>query len=233
MEMSARTRGTLVQHRAHVRGRCDEMQESTTQSRTCPGRRIAVAGDPPRMRGPHNPAVILILYAHPHPRRSSAGRALLDGVRGLQGVTVHSLYDAYPDFAIDSAAERERLGAARLVVWQHPLYWYGVPALLKLWWEQVLVHGWAYGDGGNALSGKDCLWVTTTGALPDAYSDNGVHGHPFEVFVPPVRQTARFCGMNWLDPIVVHGAHRLQPEALRAAASQYRSRLAAYVERHG
>ena len=75
--------------------------------------------------------------------------------------------------------------------------------------------------------------MTTTGALPDAYSDNGVHGHPFEVFVPPVRQTARFCGMNWLDPIVVHGARRLQPEALRAAASQYRSRLAAYVERHG
>lgn len=177
--------------------------------------------------------MILLLLAHPHPRQSVAGRALIDAVRDLPGVTVHALYDAYPDFCIDVEAERRRLQGARLVVWQHPLYWYGVPALLKLWWEQVLVRGWAYGDGGNALSGKDCLWVTTTGALPDAYAGNGVHGHPFDAFVPPVRQTARFCGMNWLDPIVVHGAHRLQPESLRAVASQYRSRLEAYAGLHG
>jgi glutathione-regulated potassium-efflux system ancillary protein KefF len=177
--------------------------------------------------------VILILYAHPHPRRSIAGRALLDAVSDLEGVAVHSLYDAYPDFAIDSAAERERIGAARLVVWQHPLYWYGVPALLKLWWEEVLVRGWAYGDGGSALRGKDCLWATTTGALPDAYSESGVHGYPFEAYVPAVRQTARFCGMNWLDPIIVHGAHRLPSDALHAQALQYRARLAQYVERHG
>jgi glutathione-regulated potassium-efflux system ancillary protein KefF len=177
--------------------------------------------------------VILILYAHPRPRRSIAGRALLDAVSDLEGVTVHSLYDVYPDFAIDSAAERERLGEARLVVWQHPLYWYGVPALLKLWWEEVLVRGWAYGDDAGALRGKDCLWVTTTGALPDAYSESGVHGHPFEAYVPAIRQTARFCGMNWLDPIVVHGAHRTQADALRAQALHYRARLEQYAERHG
>lgn len=177
--------------------------------------------------------MILILYAHPRPRRSIAGRALLDAVSDLEGVTVHSLYDVYPDFAIDSAAERERLGEARLVVWQHPLYWYGVPALLKLWWEEVLVRGWAYGDGAGALRGKDCLWVTTTGALPDAYSESGVHGHPFEAYVPAIRQTARFCGMNWLDPIVVHGAHRTQADALRAQALHYRARLEQYAERHG
>ena len=177
--------------------------------------------------------MILILYAHPHPLRSSAGRALLDAVSDLEGVTVHSLYDVYPDFAIDPRTERERIEAARLVVWQHPLYWYGVPALLKLWWEEVLVRGWAYGDGGTALRGKDCLWVTTTGALSDAYSENGIHGHPFEAFVPAVRQTARFCGMNWLDPIVVHGAHRLQVDALRSRALQFRARLEQYTERHG
>ena len=151
----------------------------------------------------------------------------------LPQVDVHRLYDAYPDFSIDAAAERERLKSARMVIWQHPLYWYGVPALLKLWFEMVLVRGWAYGDGGVALNGKDCLWVTTTGALPEAYSEHGVHGHPFAAFAPAVRQTARFCGMNWLDPIVVHGAHRLEPSQLHVQAQRYRVFLQDYLQRHG
>lgn len=177
--------------------------------------------------------MILVLYAHPHPRRSIAGRALLDAVSDLPPVTVRSLYDLYPDFAVDVATERQHAAAARLIVWQHPLYWYGVPALLKLWWEAVLVRGWAYGDGGTALRGKDCLWVTSTGADADAYSASGSHGHPFSAFVPAVEQTARFCGMNWLEPDVVHGAHRMEPEALRVRARAYRARLLAYVEAHG
>jgi len=177
--------------------------------------------------------VILILYAHPHPRRSIGGRTLLEAVSDLPGVTVHSLYDRYPDFAIDTGEERRRLEAARLVVWQHPLHWYGVPALLKLWWEVVLVRGWAYGEGGAALRGKDCLWVTTTGALPEAYATDGVHGHPFSAFVPAVERTARFCGMNWLAPVVLYGAHRVSPDVRSAQAAQYRSRLEQYARDHG
>jgi glutathione-regulated potassium-efflux system ancillary protein KefF len=177
--------------------------------------------------------VILLLLAHPRFRRSIAGRALLAAVQDLPEVRVHSLYDTYPDFSIDAAAERNLLLSARLVIWQHPLYWYGVPALLKLWFEDVLVRGWAYGEGGQALQGKDCLWVTTTGALVEAYSETGAHGHAFDAFVPPVRQTAGFCGLNWLDPIVVHGAHRLDPVTLEAHAQHYRARLQQYIASHG
>jgi len=173
--------------------------------------------------------VILLDTAHPHPRRSIAGKVLLDAVRDVPHLHVHALYDAYPDFAIDGTRERHRLAAARLVIWQHPLYWYGVPALLKLWFEEVLSRGWAYGDGGTALRGKDCLWVTTTGALAEAYAPGGAHGHAFEAFEPGVRQVARFCGMNWLAPIVVHGAHRVGDAALAAAAAGYRARLQAWI----
>jgi len=44
-----------------------------------------------------------------------------------------------------------------------------------------------------------------------------------------VRQTARFCGMNWLDHIVVKGAHLIPEDALAAAARSYRARLAGYL----
>lgn len=177
--------------------------------------------------------MILLLYAHPHPQRSVAGRALLSAVSDLPQLVVRSLYDLYPDFAVDAEAERRALSDARLVIWQGPLYWYGVPALMKLWWEDVLVRGWAYGEGGNALEGKDCLWVTTTGALSDAYRAEGRHGHPFEAFVPAVEQTARFCGMRWQSPIIVHGAHRLPSNELEATARAYRRRLDEWLKDHG
>jgi glutathione-regulated potassium-efflux system ancillary protein KefF len=173
--------------------------------------------------------MITVIYAHPHPARSRAGRVLLDAVRDLPDLAVHSLYDLYPDFSIDVEAEQRALAASRLVVWQHPLYWYSVPALLKLWFERVLAHGWAYGEGGTALRGKDCLWVATTGGPPDWYTAEGPHAYPFDAFAPVIRQTARFCGMNWLDHIVVQGAHRIDEDALAAAACDYRQRLAGYL----
>jgi len=174
--------------------------------------------------------MILVVYAHPHHARSVTNRALLDAVRDLDGVRVHALYDRYPDFSIDGDAERELLLEAELVVLQHPLYWYAPPALLKLWFEEVLRHGWAFGEGERRLAGKHCQWVVTTGAPANGYLPEGMHGHDFEAFVPVVRQTAKFCGMHWHEPIVVHGASRIDPEVLEREAAGYRSRLAAWRE---
>ena len=176
--------------------------------------------------------MITLIHAHPHPDRSIGGRALLDAVRGLPDLSVRSLYDLYPDMSIDVDAERAALVSTRLVVWQHPLYWYGVPPLLKLWFDDVLTEGWAFGSQ-RSLAGKDCLWVTTTGGGPDAFSATGRHGHPFETFVTPVAQIARFCGMNFLQPIVVYGPHRMAPETLRGQAQAYRKLLADYGANHG
>lgn len=176
--------------------------------------------------------MILLIYAHPYPGRSIGGRVLLEAVRDLPELSVRSLYDLYPDFAIDVQAERAALLAARLVIWQHPLYWYGPPALMKLWFEKVLTEGWAFGSQ-RALAGKDCLWVTTTGGGSDAFTPEGNHRHPFEAFVPPMAQTAQFCGMNFLPPLVVYGSHRLAQEALQRHAGEYRSLVTAYGARRG
>ena len=171
--------------------------------------------------------MIVVVFAHPYPDRSRANRALASSLDGMEGVAVRSLYDLYPDFSIDAAAEREALESASVVVWQHPIQWYTVPAMLKLWFEKVLTPGWAWGRGGNALRGKRCLWVVTTGGDQLDYTPAGLHGHHFEAFMPVVRQTAEFCGMIWLEPIVVHEALRLDQAALEAWGSHYRSRLAA------
>ena len=169
--------------------------------------------------------MICLVYAHPYPDRSRANRALLDGVRDHSGLTIRSLYDLYPDFAIDVDAEQAALAQAHVVVLQHPLYWYSVPGLLKHWFDKVLTFGWAYGPGGRALQGKTCLWVTTTGAAAPGYAAEGMHQRPFADFVPPVEQTARFCGMQWAEPLVVHGAHQADAAAFAAHVHRYRAQL--------
>jgi glutathione-regulated potassium-efflux system ancillary protein KefF len=171
--------------------------------------------------------MVLLIYAHPHHGQSIANRALLDAVRDLPGVTLHPLYDRYPDFSIDVADEQRQLVQARAIVWQHPTYWYSVPSLMKLWIDEVLVRGFAYGDGGTALHGKPLLWVTTTGSEVTQYADGQRHQRPFGELTRHIEQTARFCGMHWQAPIVVHGAHRLAPEALAAEAHAYRDRVLA------
>lgn len=173
--------------------------------------------------------MIVVVFAHPYPRHSRACAALVKAIEGIDNVQVRSLYDRYPDFDIDAEAERAALAPARLVAWLHPTYWYAAPAMMHLWFERVLVKGWAYGDGGTALAGKDCLWITTTGGDEQAYTPAGRHGHPFDAFVPVIEQTARFCGMNWLDPFVVHGAHIVDDATLAAACEKLRARIAAYA----
>lgn len=169
--------------------------------------------------------MIVLIFAHPYPDRSRANRLLLDCVSDLPNVEVRELYRLYPDFSIDVEAEQAALLRAQLVIWQGPMYWYSVPALLKHWFEKVLSLGWAYGPGGQALHGIRCLWAVTTGAPADAFSDEGFHAFPVEAFFPPLQQTAQFCGMHWRTPFVVHAAHRISADELAEAGLQYRARL--------
>lgn len=154
---------------------------------------------------------------------------MLDAVESIDGVVVRSLYDRYPDFVIDVEAEQKLLSDADAVVFQHPIYWYAAPALLKLWFEKVLTVGFAYGAGGDALLGKRCLWAVTTGGDKFAYSEEGMHENPFTSFVPAMRQTAHLCKMLFDEPFVVHSAQRISKAALVEAAETYRDRVRSLI----
>ena len=145
--------------------------------------------------------MILIIYAHPYPHHSHANKRMLEQARTLEGVEIRSLYQLYPDFNIDIAAEQEALSRADLIVWQHPMQWYSIPPLLKLWIDKVLSHGWAYGHGGTALHGKHLLWAVTTGGGESHFE---IGAHPgFDVLSQPLQATAIYCGLNWLPPFAM------------------------------
>ena len=170
--------------------------------------------------------MICVIHAHPYPGRSRVNRALAEALSTLPDLDLRSLYALYPDFDIDVAAEQKALANAELVVWMHPLSWYSVPALLKPWFDKVLEFGWAYGDSTSALRGKSCLWVPTAGGGNAAFAPGGLHAHTFASFVPPIEQTARFCGMRWEAPHVVLEADDVDEARLAHLGPDLLQRLA-------
>jgi len=145
-------------------------------------------------------------------------------------VALRDLYALYPDYLIDVAAEQRALAEARLVVWLHPWHWYGATPLLKLWIDEVFAFGWAYGPGGKALAGKDLWLATSTGGGAEAYRPEGHNRHFFEAFLPPYEQTAALCGMSFLPPLVLHGAHRATDAQIEVHAREFARRLARYPD---
>jgi len=174
-------------------------------------------------------ADVLVLVAHPDLARSRVNRALLAQARQLApaDVEVRDLYALYPDYVIDVEAEQAALARSRAVVWVHPVQWYSMPALMKLWVDDVLAFGWAYGPGGRALAGK-CLWlVVSTGGTELSYASEGSNRQAFDSFLPAYRQTAQLVGMRFLDPQVFYGAHKADAHAVHGHAHAFGQRLLA------
>ena len=165
---------------------------------------------------------ILILFAHPQLDRSVANARLLEAVRGIEGVTLVDLYAEYPRFEIDIDREQARLVASDVIVFQHPLYWYSTPSILKEWQDLVLEYGFAYGTEGHALDGKLFISAITTGGEPGAYTEEGYQHYQVHELLRPIEQTARLCRMQYLPPFVLYAAgHAVEEGRLEPHADAY------------
>jgi glutathione-regulated potassium-efflux system ancillary protein KefF len=105
-----------------------------------------------------------------------------------------------------------------------------MPPLLKLWVDDVLTFGWAYGPAGKALTGKDLWVVATAGGPADSYRPDSYNRYFFDSFWPPFEQTAALCGMRFLPPLVLYGAHRASDAEIAAHAQVYAEYLASYPD---
>jgi glutathione-regulated potassium-efflux system ancillary protein KefF len=177
---------------------------------------------------------VVVITAHPQMEHSRINRRLMRAARRLPAsadaplIVVRDLYSLYPDYLIDVAQEQALLATAKLIVWQHPIHWYSMPPLMKLWLDDVLAFGWAYGPGGTVLRGKDLWLVATTGGPEESYHPNSYNRYFFEDFLPPYEQTANLCGLRFLPPLLLHGAHRADEATVEAHLEVYAQRLASY-----
>jgi NAD(P)H dehydrogenase (quinone) len=138
----------------------------------------------------------------------------------------------------DIRAEQAKLDWADAVVLQFPLWWAGMPAILKGWFDRVFVKGFAYGVtdprnpgrtlryGEGRLAGKRALTVVTVGSPEAPLGARGINGQLDQLLFPLLHGTLWYAGMAVLPPLAIHGADRVEPGEYDAAVSRLRSRVA-------
>ena len=98
----------------------------------------------------------IIILAHPNIEQSHINKSWIEALaKNNPEVHVHNIYKAYPDWNIDVASEQALLLGYDRVIFQYPFQWYNMPPLLKKWLDDVFLQGWAYGNGGENLQGKE------------------------------------------------------------------------------
>lgn len=148
---------------------------------------------------------VLIISGHPN-LNESIGNAIILGevAKALPEAEIRFLDALYPDYQINVAQEQEALLKADVIVWQFPFSWYSVPGLMKLWIDQVFVHGFAHGSTAK-LDGKKLIISFTTGAPESLYSPEGFFGHDIQQYMTQFETTALLCNMNLHNPVYTFG----------------------------
>jgi NAD(P)H dehydrogenase (quinone) len=131
-------------------------------------------------------------------------------------------------YSADIQREHQLLAEADLIIFQFPLWWYSMPALMKGYIDRVFSMGWAYG-GGQALAGKKVLVSMTTGAPDFAWTEEK-RGTIKEIFKHLFVGTFGLCGLRPLEPFIVYGAKRQSEQEKILLFERYKTRLVELVK---
>ncbi|CAG7609037.1 NAD(P)H-dependent oxidoreductase [Rhodococcus opacus] len=169
-----------------------------------------------------NPVVTAGDFGHdPHHR-------LLVGARSGRALTEGTL-------APDIRAEQRKLAWADAVIVQFPLWWYGMPAILKGWFDRVFVEGYGYGlrsedgstrrYGDGTLAGKRAMTVVSFGGSADSAGPRGINGQMDELLFPIHHGIFWYTGMSVVPPVLIDSADRLPAEHYPGVAARLIDRL--------
>lgn len=132
-------------------------------------------------------------------------------------------------FSPEIAREQARFLKADLLVLLYPIWWGGMPAILKGWFDRVLAFGFAYADGRRFERGffpaKRGLICLSTGGTQARFSADGEYGDIRQVLWPTQRLMLEYLGMQALDPFVAYGAPRVDAAARADYLRAWRERL--------
>lgn len=108
----------------------------------------------------------------------------------------------------DVATERDKMLQSDMLIVHFPLWWFGMPAILKGWIDRVLIYGSIYRSkmryDTGICKGKKILACITTGASQDSCSFNGREGDT-RLHAWPILYPFRYIGFDVLEPTIFHG----------------------------
>ncbi|MBV7532198.1 NAD(P)H-dependent oxidoreductase [Chitinophaga sp. sic0106] len=129
----------------------------------------------------------------------------------------------------DITAEQEKVLWADLVIYQFPLWWFSMPAILKGWFDRVYTNGFGYGTGqrygGGKLAGKKGMLLITTGGDVNTFTNRGIHGNIHDLLFPIHHGIMWYTGMAALPPFLVHSANHISETDVNKSIEELKERL--------
>lgn len=157
-------------------------------------------------------------------------RAVADASRLKQQVEEQHA-SATGGFAADLQREMDKLAWCDALVLQFPLWWLGMPAIMKGWVDRVFALGRAYGGGRyfsrGVFAGKRAMCSVTIGGSSEMYSSRGAYG-PVEAALFPIHHgILAFTGFTVIEPFLTFAPSRASAAQRRAVLDAYRERILA------
>ncbi len=133
-------------------------------------------------------------------------------------------------FAADIRAEMDKLFWCDALILQFPLWWFGLPAILKGWVDRVFASGGKIYGGGKwydngVLAGKTAMCSVTIGGPEPMYSERGLSGPIGSILFPINHGILYFVGFDVIEPFLVHAPARIGQEERTAHLVRYRKRV--------
>ena len=135
-------------------------------------------------------------------------------------------------FAPELEKEIQRLEACDMLIFSFPIWWFGMPAILKGWVDRVFASVRIYGgekiyETGLGSSQKRGLVLMTTGGGPDVYGGYGVNPPLSTILAPVQHGVFWFNGFLPLAPFVAWSPARITPEERTSYLATLDARLQA------
>ncbi|HDM8051120.1 TPA: NAD(P)H-dependent oxidoreductase, partial [Vibrio fluvialis] len=134
----------------------------------------------------------------------------------------------------DVRAEQQKLLAADAVIFHFPLWWFGLPAILKGWIDRVYAYGFAYGYkgqgnryryGDGVFKGKRAILSVMVGGPSQDYSPRGINGPLDELLFPITHGALFFPGFDVLPTHAVYGTGKVEPDMIKKELRSWGARL--------
>lgn len=137
----------------------------------------------------------------------------------------------------DIVAEQEKLLWADTVIFQFPLWWFSMPAIMKGWIDRVYANGFAYGVGEQSdrhwgdrygegtLAGKRAMLVVTTGGWEEHYAPRGINGPINDILFPIQHGMLFYPGFEVLPPLVFYRTEKTDEQRFMQQCRELGQRL--------
>lgn len=127
--------------------------------------------------------------------------------------------------APDITAEVDKVKWADLIIFNFPIYWYGMPAIMKGWIDRVFISGLCYGgrriyDRGG-LKGKSAMLAISLGGQAHMFGPGAVHGELEVMLQPILRGMLAYVGLRVLPPYVAYHVPYLEEAERRSILEGY------------